>query len=308
MSENQELKQIEEPKDLIIPFVVNHKEKDLRLDYKLNIKGLTIVAGEYPFKSRFLKAIIDSYHMRSDMYATLGYQDWFEPEILFLKPEISGFRSIYVDENVEYLDKCIKRTQNPFGDSDAEKLYESFREILKPSNLGLYVDKIKMTEDYCDTDTCELVLFLLLDTLIYNKSIKKGRIILLDCPERHLHPKYEIILARIISLLIDNGVSVVLTTNSSTFLDGLEQWMGSKLRLRDLIHSYYINPHTCELEDAEGRNEDDMKICKIFSSFCDANEELPDDDEYEMDEEEKAVELEYKLWVEQIDSLEMKKK
>lgn len=65
--------------------------------------------------------------------------------------------------------------------------------------------------------------FLILKTLILNGEIEYGSVILLDEPEIHLHPEWQLIFAEIIVLLQKEfNVFILLNTHSHYFLDAIE--------------------------------------------------------------------------------------
>lgn len=65
--------------------------------------------------------------------------------------------------------------------------------------------------------------FIIIKTLIYNKSIDMNGTLILDEPEIHLHPEWQILLARLIVLLQKEfGLHILITTHSPYFLEALE--------------------------------------------------------------------------------------
>lgn len=67
--------------------------------------------------------------------------------------------------------------------------------------------------------------FIILQTLLLNDSIKENGIIILDEPEVHLHPKWQLILAEIIVLIQKEfNLHILLTTHSPYFLYALEMF------------------------------------------------------------------------------------
>lgn len=65
--------------------------------------------------------------------------------------------------------------------------------------------------------------FVILKTLLLNGSIEAGSVVLLDEPEIHLHPEWQLLLAEIIVLLHKEfDLYILLNTHSHYFLDAIE--------------------------------------------------------------------------------------
>ena len=65
--------------------------------------------------------------------------------------------------------------------------------------------------------------FLILKTLLMNGSIEEGGTIILDEPEIHLHPEWQLVFAELIVLIHKEfGIHVLLNTHSPYFLNAIE--------------------------------------------------------------------------------------
>ena len=65
--------------------------------------------------------------------------------------------------------------------------------------------------------------FALFKQLILNGTIGQNSIVILDEPEIHLHPEWQLVLARLIVLLqIEFDLHILLTTHSPYFLNAIE--------------------------------------------------------------------------------------
>ncbi len=65
--------------------------------------------------------------------------------------------------------------------------------------------------------------FVILKTLLQNGSIEEGGTVILDEPEIHLHPEWQLLFAELIVLLHKHfSVNVLLTTHSPYFLEAIE--------------------------------------------------------------------------------------
>lgn len=82
--------------------------------------------------------------------------------------------------------------------------------------------------------------FIILKTLIEKGKIKENGLIILDEPEIHLHPEWQILFAKLIVLLQKTfGLHILLTTHSPYFLQAIEEY-SKKYKINDIC-DYYIN-------------------------------------------------------------------
>lgn len=89
------------------------------------------------------------------------------------------------------------------------------------------------TNDFCyqvDSDSSKLTLldvasgiksFALIFSLLKKDYLTKDSLLILDEPENHLHPEWQIKYAEMVSLLVSKEFSVVLTSHSPTFIQAL---------------------------------------------------------------------------------------
>lgn len=94
--------------------------------------------------------------------------------------------------------------------------------------------------------------FLIIKTLLKNGALKEKDVLILDEPEIHLHPEWQMIYAEIIVLLQKTfDLTIILTTHSPHFLEAL-QFFAQKYKIDDKCN-YYLSKETendCEIEDA----------------------------------------------------------
>lgn len=65
--------------------------------------------------------------------------------------------------------------------------------------------------------------FGLLQILLNNESISKNTVLILDEPENHLHPKWQLKLAQVLIKLIENGVMVMIASHSPYLIEALKR-------------------------------------------------------------------------------------
>lgn len=103
--------------------------------------------------------------------------------------------------------------------------------------------------------------FVILKTLLLNGFIESGTVIILDEPEIHLHPEWQLLLAEIIVLLHKEfGLYVLLNTHSHYFLDAIEVY-SKKHGVSDVCR-YYLSSMDGEFAAIENVTGNTEKIYK----------------------------------------------
>lgn len=97
--------------------------------------------------------------------------------------------------------------------------------------------------------------------LILNKSIKSGTVLILDEPEVHLHPKWQLKMAKfIVKLIKDKGVKVLVTSHSPYMIEALQRYS----ELSKVNSDFYL------AEDGYIKKENDSNsetLAKIFEKL-----------------------------------------
>lgn len=103
--------------------------------------------------------------------------------------------------------------------------------------------------------------FAILKTLLLNGSIQTGSVVILDEPEIHLHPEWQLLFAEIIVLLHKEfDLYILLNTHSHYFLDAIETYS----QKHDVVNScrYYLaslDGNFASIEDVTGNTEEIYK-------------------------------------------------
>jgi hypothetical protein len=100
--------------------------------------------------------------------------------------------------------------------------------------------------------------FAILQMLNQNEQLTEDTILILDEPEVHLHPEWEIVYAKLLFALCEAGVYVLLTTHSAYFIQSIIKY-ASDNNINDRVHFYF------------GDKKDDKSI---FTSFADVTLDL----------------------------------
>ncbi|MGL4293741.1 MAG: AAA family ATPase, partial [Bacteroidales bacterium] len=78
----------------------------------------------------------------------------------------------------------------------------------------------------------------LLGNLISKNVFDRDTLLILDEPENHLHPEWQIRYARIITELVDNGISVMVSSHSPYMMQALRKFSNEKRELVDKTNFY----------------------------------------------------------------------
>ena len=143
--------------------------------------------------------------------------------LLFEKDEEKYLRGYpqYLDKLYNYIDKEYIYT--PDFDDISKEIQDMMNGRLDVTRGGEI--------NYTDKDNNIIPLSLtamgignigLIDLLIRNNIINKGSFLIMDEPEVHLHPKWQVFLAQILYKISKSGANVILATHSLDFLKAFE--------------------------------------------------------------------------------------
>lgn len=109
--------------------------------------------------------------------------------------------------------------------------------------------------------------FLIVKQLLQNGVLKENGMLILDEPEIHLHPEWQIVLAELIVLIQKEfGMHVLLTTHSPYFLYAIELFTG-KHGMEDTSHYYLAKNHNNQLLFSDVSNNIDLIYKKLSDPF-----------------------------------------
>lgn len=108
--------------------------------------------------------------------------------------------------------------------------------------------------------------FVVLKMLLESNQLKDKDVLILDEPEIHLHPKWQLLYAELIVLLQKEfDLSVVITTHSNFFLDAIETYT-KKYKSQDKLHLYLAEQKNGGVEMCDVTNNAEA----IYSLMADA--------------------------------------
>lgn len=157
---------------------------------------------------------------------------------------------------------------------------------IAPTNIKSHRKFLK--EEFINTDSkgnklyasnlsTGLKVFAIIKMLLLNNALKENTLLILDEPEIHLHPDWQIILAEVIVLLQrDLNLNILLTTHSPYFLEAIDVY-SKKHGIREK-RKYYLTR-----KEEEGIVFDDMteKTVNLFKKFGESLTNLEDEAHYQ---------------------------
>ena len=104
--------------------------------------------------------------------------------------------------------------------------------------------------------------------LLLNQSIQEGTILILDEPEVHLHPKWQLEMAKIIVELVKNGVKIVVNSHSPYMIDALKYYSDREKVKSNFYLAEKNRDETSSISDVT------MDISPIFEKLTEPLREL----------------------------------
>ena len=105
--------------------------------------------------------------------------------------------------------------------------------------------------------------FGILQVLSNNNYLFKDQILILDEPEVHLHPKWQLELAKVIVNLVSNGVKVLVNSHSPYMIEALQRYS----KKQNIPNNFYLADE-CKIV------EDDQALSKIFAKLSEPFDEF----------------------------------
>jgi len=105
--------------------------------------------------------------------------------------------------------------------------------------------------------------FAIIYALIKNGYLVKNRILIIDEPEVHLHPKWQIEYAKLIVELVKRGIKVLITSHSPFFIEAVE------ILSKDINKNFYLAK-----QDGMIKESNLSKIYDLLSESIDTLEEM----------------------------------
>ena len=147
----------------------------------------------------------------------------------------------------------------------------------KVGTIYTYSDPITKLELDVRNIATGLKAFVILKTLLENGSLEEKGTIILDEPEIHLHPKWQLVLAELIVLIHKVfNMHILLNTHSPYFLRAIEVF-SMKYNVDDKTKYYLVtrNKADSKIDDV---TDDTSKIYKLLADPLDKLDEVLNDE------------------------------
>lgn len=105
--------------------------------------------------------------------------------------------------------------------------------------------------------------FGILQVLADKNHLYKGQILILDEPEVHLHPKWQLELAKVIVELVSKGVKILVNSHSPYMIEALQRYS----KKQNIANNFY-------LADENKIEEDEQALSKIFAKLSEPFDEF----------------------------------
>ena len=206
--------------DKICDVTINH---NLEISIKDDIENISnIVFFDSPIYIKIRKALqknsteyshmmnLNLKHIKAKMYGYPEYQD------KYLKGYPEYIDDLYRNLDLEYIDIA-----------DFDEISQEIQQIIS----GKFDISRSGDINYTDNQNNVIPLSLtamgisnigLIDLLLRNNVINKGSFLIMDEPEVHLHPEWQVILAKILYKIAKGGANIIIATHSLDFLKAFE--------------------------------------------------------------------------------------
>ena len=175
-----------------------------------------------------------------------------------------------IEVNYPYLmnDLAIKLSNNRNSKESKINISDKAKKIMqgdfKKDSMGIFFfEKDTKRVELINTAT-GIKYFGMLQILSDNGWLTKNTILLLDEPEVHLHPKWQLEMAKIIVELVKNGVKVVVNSHSPYMIEALKRY-SDKEKLQDKTNFYLAEGGY--IEDKNKLQEIYEKLSEPFDEF-----------------------------------------
>lgn len=194
-----------------------------------------------------------------DMYSNIAYiEDPFVIDELNSDIRMMGFRSENHRSNL--LEMLVQKRSRSIVSNVMEEMvvsekltaiFDMLNEICegdleRPSDKYMYSSSKYEEPLALSNISTGLKTFLILKTLLMNGAIEEGGTIILDEPEIHLHPEWQLVFAELIVLIQKEfGIHILLNTHSPYFLRALQVY-SAKYQIADTC-KYYLSDNTGDM-------------------------------------------------------------
>ena len=211
-----------------------HLDATARLSYKKG--GITI--ADVSFKNNAVENVLFEEKNKAFGFADATFIDTplyldvaFEPKLYFGHD---------VKLKLEAAKEKISEQAFSVVSDEIAKILKGGAFVINPNGIHEWVYKVSPTADllHISNIASGSKSFGILDILVKSGILKKDSILILDEPENHLHPEWQLKYAEILALMVREGYYILLTSHSPFFLQALKLYAEKYGVLEDKAHFY----------------------------------------------------------------------
>ena len=137
----------------------------------------------------------------------------------------------YKSDLILKLSQDERYNYNSKNSYDNISLYEKIKNLINgeiiydKSKDDIFFKKSSLKDSFNMENTSNgIKMFGFLQILILNGTLKRNSVLILDEPEVHLHPKWQLEYAKILVELVKNGVKILVTSHSPYMIEALKRY------------------------------------------------------------------------------------
>ena len=161
-----------------------------------------------------------------------------------------------------------------------EELFEDFREIFQKAEFQYDTQderlKYKVNSEAASLEISNIAsgskAFGLLYALLKSGVILKDSLLILDEPENHLHPEWQLKYAQIICKMVKNGFHILMTSHSPYMIQAIKTYSEKEGILDDKVNFYFAKQDTeynynkiINIRDEAGNLNDDIIFDSLYA-------------------------------------------
>ncbi len=235
---------------------------------KVNINNNTVESIENPKKLVKDIVYIDDPYVLDDLNIIFPYSNRLNShrDDLYEKLKLKNEDTIEEIKINEKLNSILEKLESV-----------NLGELQKSGNIYTYSDPVTKLELDVRNIATGLKAFVILKTLLENGSLEEKGTIILDEPEIHLHPKWQLVLAELIVLIHKVfNMHILLNTHSPYFLRAIEVY-SMKYEVDDKT-KYYLVTRNAAGSNIDDVTDDTAKIYKLLADPLDKLDEVLNDE------------------------------
>ncbi len=178
------------------------------------------------------------------------------------------------------VDLILKLSQDIFEESTKSALYQKIEELIggrvfyDKSRDDIYYEKYSLENRQFKMEKTSngIKMFGFLQILLLNQTIEENTLLILDEPEVHLHPKWQLKYAELIGQLVQNGVKILVNSHSPYMIEALKRY--SELFNVDNKTNFYLAEDGYIKQENDSNSETLVNIYEKLSEPYDIFEEM----------------------------------